>query len=260
MKFEIGDKVIVANHGIGEITKVGHPNSKWKYYVKVNGTTLACKEEDLIGINTEFKVGKCYKLRDDYPELEHKSINFEGRRTFWNENMIEGFKNGAIRKCLMTDTNAITFEKVEGGEWYYDFKSFEEVEEESVYGNVKLYQEISGINTFYDEYMSGIRSMPRTIYNVDGTIYKDTESVFKNNEVDKMKIEDMKPENLEEAQKQCDKERTNAEIEAAKFIYKEAVDEVNKIDRQKKHLDDQKKELDKDRKIQTDIIKGFKRK
>ena len=87
-------------------------------------------------INTEFILGKYYKLRDGYilPTDAISYYTFEGRTTYWNEAKINGFKNGQINKCINNSTLLhddgrveIVFDKVDSGSWVYHPKDFVEV-------------------------------------------------------------------------------------------------------------------------------------
>jgi len=58
-----------------------------------------------------------------------------------------------------------------------------------------------------------------------------------------MKLENMNKENLAEAKKKAEEEKTNEEVEEAKRQYRSAVDNINRIDREIKIKEDEKKQF-----------------
>jgi len=67
----------------------------------------------------------------------------------------------------------------------------------------------------------------------------------------KMELKNIKKENLEEAKKQYDAERMNAEVKVAKAHLQGATDELNRLDRKIKSLQEEKKPW-------LEVLKSFK--
>lgn len=121
----------------------------------------------------KFEVGKWYKLRDDYPELEYGLIEFEGRKTCWYPDKIKGFENGQIRKCVSVNTSEssmsrIAFEDIGYGAWVYNPLDFIEVTESGMPIN-----EVATNKPYTGELKVGMRVRGVTInYSYIGTVIK----------------------------------------------------------------------------------------
>lgn len=152
-------------------------------------------------MNKQFIVGKYYRLRDDYPELDSLGeITFEGRKTDWN--YIEKQKilqNRAGRLCQNVYIGShpllpshVKFEGIKS-DWGSGYKYFPEDFEE----------------------------VPTTLEQCK--LYKKEEKT--------MELKEIKQDNIAEAKKQFDNERANAEILFAKEQLRKAQDGIDEIDR-----------------------------
>lgn len=91
-------------------------------------------------MNKQFKVGRFYRLRDDYPQVsDDEDIMFEGRLTPWVQSKIP-LLDRKSRRCLEFEIKrerrrdgsyqlfySLEFEGISGGYWTYYAEDFIEV-------------------------------------------------------------------------------------------------------------------------------------
>lgn len=215
-------------------------SNNWVEFEGIEGGTWHYHPEDFEEcpnheMNKEFVVGKYYKLRADYPSLKNGVCGwcFEGRVSNWS-----GYKEPVIndrkpRLVLSVDgrdadgATSVVFEGIKNGAWAYYPQDFEECPNptSSTVGNVSsiIVGAASQTGNLYDELIK---------------------NKMQNKEEPKMELTEINKQNLKEAAKQVEQERTNAEIEFAKQEYRRLVDKRDELERQITRLCIEQSEID----------------
>jgi len=168
----------------------GVDSGTWNYHVEdfieVAGPVIS-------GLNTEFKVGQYYKIRDDYPEILNKQIIFENRKTDWVFDNKAEVKDRKYRKVLSTE-KAIS------------------------YGFVVKFDGIDGTYNYHPEDF---------VEQGETTIAINTQQGVIN-----MELKTIKKANMAEAKKQFEADKANEEIRFAKSEITRATNEIDRLDRE----------------------------
>lgn len=189
----------------------------------------------------KFIEGNYYKLRNDYPKNPlTPNIVFEGRNTWWDYSNKRDFFDMKPRKflgnCVFEGINntcdfypedfeessisLIPRKLAEERNW--NVVSKEEEEEQGW----ELYSTTTDLGTTYTFKFLGKESYES-----------------KNKGGNKMELKDIKETNLQEAKKQVEQERNNAETEYAKTQYKRMIDSIDYLDREIKVRTEEKNKL-----------------
>jgi hypothetical protein len=201
------------------------------------------KEVEQKKLNTEFKVGHWYKLRDDYPALQPNctEITFEGRKTDWGDNIKPKLFDRKTRKVTDVGFGFAYGVEVKFGDsgWYiYHPQDFEEVEEPTFYGtsiNADVWDTILTKQQF-DEVLQLARQTGKSI----AYAYEWTPDILKI-EVEEQKMEEIKnynKDNLAEAKRQVEEQRNNEEVLKAKAEYLRLINKKESIEREIKNFED----------------------
>jgi hypothetical protein len=225
----------------------------------------------------KFEEGKYYRFigKNDircnwgYEEKE-KVFDFQPRKVILAEKIygydqcikFEGFNN-TCHYCLkdfeeVSITNELIFKKGDRVEFNIDSSGNGRIVTGEIFsfdgevGTIKRDDNVTGVGDLIPGYGRGWRFGKRS----DGTYtykvklipqilnqYEEVNNITSNKimEGENMNINEIKKENLDEAQKQFNIEKKNAEIEYAKQQLRIATDRVDELDRQIKNIEEQKK-------------------